>query len=308
MKKIAKVFLIWAMMLSLVISFFGCESKKGPDYQVKSDDETQSTEENTEDIAALKNDIATLQKDIATLQNDISALQEAVKAPPLHSGAKWYSIGDSITYGLYSSSASDYHQPVVGKRWVDYVAQYSGYDLTNLGVSGSGFVTGTTFRTVVDSHDFSDVDLVTVMLGINDWKNEEAVNKVGTMDDTVSSTYTDKIIPELRYGIEKIISQNPHCKIILITPINAKIGGRGSAETNWAYGYTGSITPCGSLKSFNDMLKEVCEYYGIQVIDMTNSSVVNRQNIAVVLPDGIHPSLACYKALGLELARKITFA
>ena len=126
------------------------------------------------------------------------------------------------------------------------------------------------------------------------------------MDDNISTGGT--IVSELRYGIEKIIGDNPYCKIILITPINAKIGSRGTEATNWAYGYTGSITPCGSLKNFNDKLKEVCEYYGIQVVDMTNSSVVNRKSITTVLPDGIHPNLECYKALGLELARKITFA
>ena len=35
---------------------------------------------------------------------------------------------------------------------------------------------------------------------------------------------------------------------------------------------------------------------------------VNRKSITTVLPDGIHPNLECYKALGLELARKITLA
>ncbi|MBP3630837.1 MAG: SGNH/GDSL hydrolase family protein [Clostridia bacterium] len=243
---------------------------------------------------------------IANLQTDMETLKEAVQASPSASGAIWYAIGDSITYGLYSTSATEYSQPIIGQRWVDYVAKYNGYKLTNLGVSGSGFVTGTTFRTIVDRNDFSGVDLVTIMLGINDWKNENAVNLVGTVDDDISIGGT--IVSELRYGIERIISQNPYCKIILITPINAKIGSRGTEASNWAYGYTGSITPCGSLKNFNDKLKEVCEYYGIQVIDVTNNSVVNRKNITTVLPDGIHPNLDCYKALGLELARKITYA
>lgn len=254
------------------------------------------------------NDKATQQNsaDIAALREDVDELKDAVSTSPSDSGAKWYAIGDSITYGLYSTSATAYSQPVVGKRWVDYVAKHNGYKLTNLGVSGSGFVTGKTFRTVVDENNFADVDLVTIMLGVNDWKNEAAVSKVGTMDDDIATGGT--IVSELRYGLEKIIADNPYCKIILITPINAKIGSRGSESTNWAYGFTGTITPCGSLKSFGDKLKEVCEYYGIQVVDMTNSSVVNRKSITTVLPDGIHPNLDCYKALGLELARRITFA
>lgn len=254
------------------------------------------------------NDKATQQNsaDIAALKEDVATLKETVQKSPTNSGAVWYAIGDSITYGLYSTSFENYYQPVVGKRWVDYVAKHNGYELTNLGVSGSGFVTGTTFRTIVDRNNFADVDLVTIMLGINDWKNTDAVNKVGTMDDDVSTGGT--IVSELRYGLEKIIADNPYCKIILITPINAKIGSRGTEATNWAYGYSGTITPCGSLKNFGDKLKEVCEYYGIQVIDMTNSSVVNRKSITTVLPDGIHPNLECYGVLGKELARRITFA
>lgn len=254
------------------------------------------------------NDKATQQNsaDIATLKEEVATLKKVVSTSPSNSGAKWFAIGDSITYGLYSTSATDYHQPVVGQRWVDYVAKHNGYQLTNLGVSGSGFVTGTTFRTVVDRNDFSDVDLVTILLGGNDWKNEAAVNKVGTFDDDITTGGT--IVSEFRYGLEKIIADNPYCKIIFITPINAKIGSRGTEETNWAYGYTGTITPCGSLKNFCDKLKEVCEYYGIQVIDMTNSSVVNRKSITTTLPDGIHPNLDTYRVLGLELARRITFA
>lgn len=70
------------------------------------------------------NDKATQQNsaDILALKEDVAALKEAVNTAPGGSGAKWYAIGDSITYGLYSTSATEYSQPVIGKRWVDYVA------------------------------------------------------------------------------------------------------------------------------------------------------------------------------------------
>lgn len=230
------------------------------------------------------------------------------------SGANWFAMGDSITYGGYDNAdGNGYRPPVVGKRWVDYVAKYNGYNLTNYGVSGSGFLTGKTLRTIVneivakdDTENFKSANLVTIMLGINDWKNYDIVNQMGTMEDDVQTGGT--IISECRYCLETIIAQNPLCKIFLITPLNAKLGGRGTEETNWGYGFAGSGTVGGSLKQFGDGLKEVCEYYGIQVIDMTNSSVVNRKSITTVLGDGLHPTLDGYKAIGLELARKITFA
>ena len=247
--------------------------------------------------------------DIATLKEEVETLKEAAQKSPTQSGAVWYALGDSITYGTRGEPPTQTLAPVVGQRWVDYVAKYNGYELTNLGVSGSGFVTGTTLRTVIDGNDFTSVDIVTLMMGINDWKNTEAVNKVGTMDDAVGETYTDKIIPEMRYAFEKILSENPYCKIFFITPINARVPYNNATEaTNWSYGYTGSGFVCGNLISFIEKLKEVCEYYNVQIIDMTKGSVVNRKNINTMLPDGLHPCLDGYKALGTELARRITFA
>jgi lysophospholipase L1-like esterase len=51
----------------------------------------------------------------------------------------------------------------------------------------------------------------------------------------------------------------------------------------------------------------VCEWYGIEYIDMTHNSVVNRQNIEDLLIDKVHPSEACHKAMALELAKKIMY-
>ncbi len=263
-------------------------------------------------------EISQISSDVADLQTRVTVLEETSSSGGtgnaiVGSGANWYAMGDSITYGGYAPSLTEYYPPIVGQRWVDYVAKYNGYNLTNLGVSGSGFLTGKTFRTIIDevvakddTASFKNADLVTIMLGINDWKNYSVIDKMGTIDDDISTGGT--IISELRYGLEQIIAQNPLCKIILITPLNAKLGGRGTEETNWGYGYAGGDTVGGSLKDFGDKLVEVCRYYGIQTIDMTNNSVVNRKNIASVLGDGLHPTLDGYKVIGLELARKITFA
>lgn len=257
------------------------------------------------------NDKATQQNsaDIATLKENVAGLKEAVTAIPSQSGAAWYALGDSITYGTHSASADSTLSPVVGSRWVDYVAQYNGYNLTNLGVSGSGLVTGTTLRPVVNRNDFSRADLVTIMIGVNDWKNQNSINKLGTMEDTVDTEYTEKIIPEFRYALEKIIGENPSCKIIFITPINARVPYNTATEAhNWSYGDTTGGYVCGSLMSFIEKLKEVCDYYNVQIVDLTKGSVINRRNINDLLPDGLHPTLDCYKALGWELARRITFA
>jgi lysophospholipase L1-like esterase len=292
---------------TLVINFERLNTTKTEDGWFSTDQKYSSAEE-----------ISQISSDVADLQTRVTVLEETSSSGGtgnaiVGSGANWYAMGDSITYGGYAPSLTEYKPPIIGQRWVDYVAKYNGYNLTNLGVSGSGFLTGKTFRTIInetvaksDTENFKNANLVTIMLGINDWKNYSVMDKMGTIEDNISTGGT--IISELRYGLEQIIAQNPLCKIILITPLNAKLGGRGTEETNWGYGYAGGDTVGGSLKEFGDKLVEVCKYYGIQTIDMTNSSVVNRKNIASVLGDGLHPTLDGYKVIGLELARKITFA
>ena len=227
---------------------------------------------------------------IETLQTDVNTLKEAVKTTPSQSGAVWYAVGDSITKG-YGVGAD--------KCWVKYVLDYNGYDKEkslNLGISGLGFAKSDpnyskTARIVVDENDFTNVDLVTVAIGINDWKEPFSI-------DTVKS--------EMRYCFEKILTDNPYCKIFFIVPFNTCM--KGSASTNWALGYSGSDVTGGTLQNFIDAQKSICEEYGIQIIDMTNNSVINKSNIETVLYDKIHPDAKCHIALGRELARRITYA
>ena len=227
---------------------------------------------------------------IQSLQTEVESLKESVNKSPANSGAVWYAVGDSITKG-YGVGADN--------CWVKYVMQYNGYNVDkskNLGISGLGFAKSDpnyskTARDVVNENNFSEVSMVTIAIGINDWKEVFSI-------ETVKS--------EMRYCFEKILTDNPYCKIIFITPFNISI--RGSEDTNWALGYEGSDTTGGSLQSFVDTQISVCEEYGIQVIDMTNNSVINKKNITKVLSDGIHPDIECHKAIGSELARRITFA
>jgi lysophospholipase L1-like esterase len=237
------------------------------------------------------NDKATQQNsaDIATLKEDVATLQEAVQKSSKTSGAVWYALGDSITkgYGVTADTC-----------WVAHVMKYNGYNTTyskNLGISGLGFAKSDpnyakTARTVVDENDFSTVDLVTIAIGINDWKEVFSI-------DTVKS--------EIGYCFKKILTDNPYCKIFFITPLNMN---RGSKASNYALGYNGSDVTGGTLEDFVSAQISVCKEYGIEVIDLTHSSVVNRENLETVLYDGIHPTAAGHLALGRELAKKIAFA
>ena len=226
---------------------------------------------------------------IEQLQRDVDTLMKAVGNVSIKSDTVWYAIGDSITagYGVGLENA-----------WYSHVKKINGYadGSVNLGVSSIGFVKvdlnyGKTIRDIVDENSFANCDLVTVAVGINDWK------EVHSMDDVKT---------EMGYCFQKILTDNPYCKIVFIAPFNTST--LGTIDTNWAMEYSGGATTGGTLRQFITAQKTVCEEYGVQVIDLSDSGVINRYNIQSVLYDNLHPDAECHMALGKELARRITYA
>ena len=214
----------------------------------------------------------------------------------------WYVLGDSIAQGYYSE-ADGLHVNYT-ECWAAIVAKLNRYTLTNYAIGGSGYVQAGTVgtknnaRAQADAVDFSGCDLVTLAFGVNDWKYNA---DLGRMDDDVATGGT--MYSNMKYVIEKILSDNPLCKIVVITPLNCS--AYGEEASNWGLGHTFSNN--GTLEDIFRAQKEVCDYYGIDLVDLTHTSVVNRKNIQAVLPDGVHPSLACHNVLAKEIAKKIMF-
>lgn len=220
----------------------------------------------------------------------------------------WLALGDSITQGYYSynNGSSD----VLGrtqKCWATIAASIANLRLVNSGVGGSGYVhNGTVLdqknaKDHVDTINFSGVDMVTLSWGVNDWKYGETI---GTVNSTVGD---GTLCGNMKYVIEKILTQNPNCKVFVVTPVNSANTTKdyGDESTNWGLGY--AVSGSGTLEQVYQAEKDVADYYGIQLIDQTHTSVVNRKNLLQNLPDGVHPSLECHDTLGHEMSRKITF-
>ena len=226
----------------------------------------------------------------------------------LKSGLKWCALGDSITQGYYSyyddtGNAAYKLDGSVG--WASKVAKSKGYELTNKAVGGSGYVCIRTAdnpvkngKEVADSIDFTEFDLVTLAFGVNDWKYNCVLGNIN--DDVNSGT---SMYSNMKYIIEKILTDNPVCKIIVITPINCMVGG--NYNTNWGLGYAFSNN--GTLEDIFKAIVDVCEWYGIEYIDMTHNSILNRHNISKLLIDKVHPSEECHRIMALELSKKIMF-
>lgn len=216
----------------------------------------------------------------------------------------WYALGDSITQGFYSYMNGD--TPAISTTtncWAKIVADKAGFSLTNYGVGGSGFVHNATVgdhlnaRDHIDTIDFSSADIVTIAFGINDWKGS---NTFGNFNDDITTGGT--VYSNMRYVIEKILTDNPECKVFIITPINASKYGNQSG--NWSLSHTINGK---TLEDMFQLEKTVADYYGIELIDMTHQSTFNRLNCPALMVDGVHPTLKGHQLMGAELAQKINF-
>jgi len=221
----------------------------------------------------------------------------------LRSDTVWYAFGDSITRGLYSTDVDTALGPTT-RNYVYWVATRNGYKVTNYGESGSGYLkageNGNNGKNLIDSIDFSNCNLVTFAWGVNDWHYNQ---NIGTANDDKNLGTT--MASNMKYCIEKVLTDNPLCKLIILLPMNCARYG-GTFDSDWGLGT--SLETSGTLQHVINVIKEIAEYYHLQVIDQSNTSVVNRVNIWNCLLDGIHPSVDCYKQIGLNLAKQIQFA
>ena len=216
----------------------------------------------------------------------------------VQSGQILYAVGDSITYG-YGIGGNEY-------SWVKHVIQHNGYDAVNsrnLSQNGLGFCTNSTSNNslaniIGATGFFTGVDIVTVALGINDWKNTSA---------TLTAFWSG-----MEYCFDKIRTDNPYCKVFYILPFNASymgnlssyycLGTRGDSDTSKPYGHT--------LQGFINMIKAKFEEptfkaFNVNVIDLTECPELNRRNITTALFDNLHPSAETNVKLGQDIARRI---
>ena len=228
--------------------------------------------------------------------------------------------------------------------WTHQVANTLGWELTNKAHGGAGFLHyggGATigqegYRVARDTN-FANYDVVTVSLGINDWKGDrelgtinsvcgektgqpKADNETYTLTDNNKNydiqkqkgTYQWTEAPTTIYGaikatVEAIMATNPFCRIIFTTPLNA-LGYFNNTTTNFQYagspnyGITYKYDNSKKLEDVYQAIVDVCQLYGIPYIDLTHKSPINKLNIYSCLPDGIHPSLEAHKMIAEHLA------
>ena len=128
--------------------------------------------------------------------------------------------------------------------------------------------------------DWTKVEYITLFYGTNDWTGQVTLDNPDNPKDT--STY----LGSFRYGYEKLVTQYPNIKFIVITPMYRFVTDDPAWDTETKQ-FNGKY-----IYDFGDALIEVCKGYHIPYIDMYRESGVNAYNRTNYIADGTHPTEA----------------
>lgn len=195
-------------------------------------------------------------------------------------GLKYYAIGDSIvdyqgttaspeTYSGTDMQGNTRDETVIG--YIQAIEKRYGLVCTNFGNAG-GTLPGTYGN--LANKDFSDVALVTIAYGVNDARTAVPLGDVNSTD---IATFAGALNNLLR----KIYTDNPECRVVVLTPIQRLyVSGFGIATPNENGKY---------LIDFVNMCKAVAEKRSTACVDMYRTCGINQTNLAYYTREGVHP-------------------
>lgn len=195
-------------------------------------------------------------------------------------GKKWASIGDSTVYGYYEVSSG------VGGRyqWQERVANYFEMEFVNLGISGS--TTAGFMRDEVINNIPNDVDIITVMGGLNDQAQNVNINDVDGYEFD-GGTYPGAIRNLIRY----LTTNFPNAKILFCNCV----GGGASQDGITLYEKNEQG------KTYYDYAKKCVETtneMNIPCIDLFSECGINLFNRSKFISDTVHPTIPGYDRIG----------
>ncbi len=195
-------------------------------------------------------------------------------------GLKIVFLGDSITQGVGADKTEN--------RYTDVFQRLSEAIVSNHGISGTRIARQTNpYNEVFDKNDFikrvdeldSDADIVVIFGGTNDFGHGDA--PIGTPNDRDVYTF---------YGAmhtlcQKLIEKYPGKPIVFMTPLHRLNEDSVGNDRNG--------NPKASLKVYAEIIREICEYYSLPVLDLYKTSCM-QPSVEIIqkefMPDGLHPS------------------
>lgn len=186
-------------------------------------------------------------------------------------------LGDSITRG---EDPENSYKPMLNNRYTDIVAKSTGLISLNYGVGGSRITTSPNKdNSFWERRNVGDAYIYSIFGGTNDYS---AGVEMGSINDNDYTHFKYAFYELLKYylGAGK--------QVFVITPIRRLNDTKRNSK-----GYT--------LKDYVDAEKEICEMFGVPVLDLYNFYELN-PNITkmkdLYLPDGLHPNKKGMNILG----------
>lgn len=192
-------------------------------------------------------------------------------------GYNYYSFGDSITWlnnQTYSNLTNIPDTKCMGYQ--HYIITEMGFNHYNHGINGAD---SNQIKTEVMNTDLSGAYLVTIMTGINDFGRSVPI-----------ATFKQN----LQDMIDKILTENPYCKIVLLSNTFCKFD---------QYGY---IT-----RDYADAMEEIATLNNIPFIDNMKNNGINASNLANYIADlpsttyALHPNPDGFAIIGKQVAARI---
>ena len=226
-------------------------------------------------------------------------------------GKKIVFLGDSVTYCYAVDEPETYGYPYV-------VTNTLKAELVNMGTNSRTFCQGGHRDSCLDDiPDMpTDADIVIVALGVNDWDQgviggyqgttrlydpnatyyelgEEGTTDTSTIRGAVAA-YCERISEHL---------EKDDARIYFMTPMMC--AGNYSVGLNVRSVFDPTLKNIHGFtqEDMNDVIFEICEKYGIKVIDTYSNCGIDETNAAEYYVDGIHPNAAGHQAMADEVIR-----
>lgn len=148
---------------------------------------------------------------------------------------------------------------------------------------------------ILKSTNWSDVDIITISYGTNDWLNSNL------LDDATNKFNKATYLGALRYSVKTILQKYPHIKILVTTPIFRSTNDRTENSDNWKNGNTVY------MKDFADALILAGKEIKIPIADTFYGLGINAWNESYYFPstDGTHPNAFGRELLAQKIANEI---
>lgn len=191
-------------------------------------------------------------------------------------GKTWYSFGTSMSDINTDGTTGN---NLANGRWPLIVDELGGMTRTNKAIGGGGIVPSADHHGNVKANIMQcpyDVDLVTFECGLNDW----GTITLGDLGDKSDSTFIGNFTQCIEYLTYHTRAKLVFISMVPLTLTNYDTGERRDVFFENSFGYT--------YRDYVNAMIEVCQYYGVEVIDASANALSNGRLNKDTLKDTTH--------------------